>query len=121
MRPPERLLARTAFVLVLLGIILLSLEPGTFPPRPRWNDKYQHALAYAVAGVTGFLAFPARRRRVGWSLVALGGVLELGQAFVPNRSSEFADLLANALGVGTAWGLLWVCRKAVGPSRDSSA
>jgi len=121
MRLPTRSLARAAFVLVLLGIIYLSLKPGTHPPQPRWNDKSQHAFAYAVAGLTGFVAFPTRRRRIGWSLVALGALLEVGQAVVPNRSSEFADLLANGIGVGTAWGLLWVCRKAVGPSPDSSA
>jgi VanZ family protein len=121
MRLPDRPWARAAFLLVLLGIVYLSLEPGAYPPRPRWDDKIQHAFAYAVAGILGFLAFPTRPVRVGVGLVVLGALLEVGQAIVPNRSSEFADLLANTLGVATAWGLVSLCRRIASPSSPPMA
>jgi VanZ family protein len=51
-------------------------------------------------------ALPARLgrpSRAALALVAYGGAIELLQRWVPGRSAEWGDLLADAIGVGLGW------------------
>ena len=74
-------------------------------------------MAYAIAG-----ALLAAASRAGWRLlvllVALAGILEIAQAWVPGRDSALGDFLASAAG-----GLLGVgsLSMAVAPARVGSA
>lgn len=90
-------------------ILWLSLDPS--PPVPEndllsW-DKLQHVAAYALLTVFAGLALSLggtvhpRRRWVLAALAALayGALLELLQGWcTQNRSAEFGDLLADAVG-----------------------
>ncbi len=107
---PRWVLALT--LLLALGILWGTLKPpgtggGSFP----LNDKQIHALAF------GLLVFPlsaAASRlipRLAVTALIFGAVIEVIQpAF--GRSGEFADLLADAVGIG-AGSLLgfWISRK----------
>lgn len=72
-------------------------------------DKLMHYGAYAGLAFLSLLAFERRRGiAVALSMILLGGVIEFLQHFSPGRTPEFADAIANALGVfsGIALGLL---------------
>ncbi len=88
--------------LLLAVITALSLSPLEKLPEVPGSDKWHHFIAYAA------LMFPAALRRpphlwavflfyLGWS-----GGIELIQPYV-NRYGEWADLAANAAGLGVGW------------------
>ncbi len=93
----------------LCAVIGGSLLPGDMlPPLP--NDKVLHFGAYLVVALIPVAC--ARRLRTGLVLAALGPVLgallEIAQAFVPGRSPELGDAVANSAGalVGALAGIL---------------
>lgn len=67
-------------------------------------DKANHALAFAALALTALLGRrgPGAGGAIAWmlALVAWGGALELMQAQLPPRQGDWADLAANAVGVG---------------------
>lgn len=94
-----------------LLLFVASSIPGTSYPQVSFAfaDKAVHALVYGCFG--GLLAralaneFPAWTRFRVWAVAAGASLLygatdELHQAFVPNRSPDPRDLLADGLGAG---------------------
>jgi len=92
---------------LILAMLVVSVLPmprgiGAVP----MGDKIGHALAFC--GLVLFYAqlYPLRRDR--WRCVlgaiAFGALIEVVQSFVPYRSAEFLDLVADA--VGAVSGLL---------------
>lgn len=72
-----------------MGGVLAVLPPGA--------DKVAHALAYAVLGA--LLAWATGRPGLAVALATLYGVSdELHQAFVPGRTPDVLDLVADLLG-----------------------
>jgi len=102
----------------MAGLFLLSSWSSP-PSLPEGSDKLAHMALYAGLGVLSLWALAdgrAARVRVG---VCVGAVLiavaygifdEYHQAFVDGRSSEVADLVADAVGASTAaaGAKLWV-------------
>lgn len=88
--------------LLIVGVSYLALTPK--PPTgidTGW-DKLNHTLAFAALAISAWLAYPASHRtRLLWlgALLAFGGLIEILQLFVPGRSAESGDLLADALGI----------------------
>lgn len=90
----------------VVGATCLLLSPGSSEPSNapiEGLDKLGHAALFLPAGYLGGL-LPL------WSLgglVSFGGVTELAQHFVPGRSPEVldvvADLVGAAIGVALAW------------------
>ena len=84
----------------------LSLAPAdnsTLPLLATW-DKAMHATLYAVFALLGALLCSSPRQLV-WLATAIfvySGVLEIGQNFVPSRTMEILDLVANGLGIALA-------------------
>lgn len=111
---PQRLLHVTASAIaaarlwrVLLLLLLVATSTLAIMPRPPvgidfgW-DKLNHLLAFAALAFSAGLGFPTPRAvRFGapLALLAYGGLVELMQARVPQRSAEWADLLADGLGI----------------------
>jgi len=65
------------------------------------SDKTLHFSGYALLAILPILGM-RRKASALWaagSMVLLGLLLELAQNFVPGRSPEVADEVANALGV----------------------
>jgi VanZ family protein len=96
-------------------IFVLSSQPA-LPSPGNLNDKQAHAIAYGLLaclclmGLTGW----RWRRIAGASLLAAfvasvvyGLFDEIHQAFVPGRSPEVADVIADAAGAAIALAAAW--------------
>lgn len=69
------------------------------------TGQIEHTLAYAGTGAILAFAYRATRRGLcAGALVALGGILEVGQLWVPGRTSQVIDFAAS--GAGAVAGVL---------------
>lgn len=99
---------RRAFWLCAMAVLVLSLMPGAERlPSTGW-DKSNHLLAFATLALLGCLAWPALVLRLLVALLAYGALIEVLQSFTPTRRAEWADLLADALGLLLGWAIAWV-------------
>lgn len=90
------------------------------------DDKVLHALVYGLLGGLMLRALsPARPRPVSGRAALLAVALatlygltdEVHQSFVPGRSADAADLLADFNGAAVVCGLLWARRASRAPGR----
>ena len=99
------------------GIFVVS-SMSSPPMSSNIPDVGAHAVVYAVLGASFVFGFTgARWRRVTFKTVALATVCalvygisdEFHQSFVPGRTAEFRDLIADFCGaaVGTGATLVW--------------
>ena len=89
----------SGWILVVL-VVVLSVMPGATELRLTLSDKTGHMLAYLV--LTVWFAGVYTRSRYPWivvGLILLGGGLEMVQRQLLHRSAEFADLVANCIGI----------------------
>lgn len=90
---------KTALVLVILGITFLSLKSPSASSSLEVNDKVGHFIAYAVLTIN--LCLLTQRKHYFWmALIAFGYscLMEYLQGFVPGRTVDYHDLIANGLG-----------------------
>lgn len=111
----------TALLLVLMVVIAwLAFSPRPPPQVDTGWDKSNHLLAFAVLAFTAELAFwprPRRRWFTGLGLLAYGALIELVQSQIPQRSGEWPDLLADAVGILLGqWLVRWATRLAGQPT-----
>src|SRR5215510_14348155 len=101
-----RRIARILFLLAALAVSILSLLPQRDLPKVGVSDKLEHLLSYFVLAILGSFAFRGRRGLLLLFVVlcAMGGLIELLQAFSPGRSPDVVDALAD--GAGAAAGVL---------------
>lgn len=92
------LFAATAVIVMVLS--LAPLEPDA--PSLGW-DKANHLAAFALLALLGCRAYPAHISIVLAGLLAYGGLIEVLQSFTGYRRAEWADLLADALGLPLGW------------------
>jgi VanZ family protein len=92
---------------LLLAAVIFFLSSQSTVPAPTFAgaDKVGHFIIYAVLG--WLLARAAALTGISlWWAVALGALYgatdEIHQAFVPGRSTEFLDWVADVAGVATA-------------------
>jgi VanZ family protein len=103
--------SRTGLLLwagAILAVIVGSLSPGDSALihvvdrlTSNISDKVVHFSAYVILASLPVLSVRSRGRAFGWaaSMALLGLVLEIGQAWVPGRTPDVADEIANVLGV----------------------
>jgi VanZ family protein len=85
--------------MAMLTVLVLSLMPPTLHmPTTGW-DKSNHMLGFAALAVLGHAAWPSRTWTVLVGLLAYGGLIEVLQSFTPDRVAEWADLLADGVGL----------------------
>lgn len=86
--------------------LVLALLPARDIPLPTGllvRDKVLHAAVFVGIGGVARLAFWPSSWVVGAAYaVGLGALIEVLQYFVPYRSAEWLDLLADGVGVGLA-------------------
>lgn len=108
---------RASFWLLWPAIAVIAwgeLAPGADLPDINLWDKAEHFTAYFGLALMGVLGWSGRRTPLIFlAVVALGGGLEILQAFV-GRDAEWSDMLTNTLGAITgmllALLLLWLAR-----------
>ena len=113
-----RYLRRYPISCFLIACIVLPIPDVKMAEDIPLADKWTHMVMYGV--LTSAVWFETRRAGLSLSAlrvcllfllpVALGGLLELAQAYLTTcRSGEWLDFVANTIGVciGTAVGLLW--------------
>ena len=86
-------------LVVVVGWLALSPKP---PPRVDLGwDKLNHACAFAAlaAAACFSLRFERARPAALLALLVYGGLIEIAQTNVPGRNGEWADLLADAVGI----------------------
>jgi len=93
---------RAGFILALLAGLWLALTPLSMPPLASgpW-DKVEHAAGFYLVTLVALIAFPAAARwKIALGLLGYGALIEALQAIPAlNRSADFADLAADALGI----------------------
>lgn len=90
---------RGVLVLMLGAVLYLALAPN--PPQSGtlgW-DKLNHVLAFVALGSVARLGVVRPWPWIATALLGFGGLIELLQILTPTRSAEWADLLADALGI----------------------
>ena len=106
-RPPRLSPAATRFWQLMLVLLLCMVSYLALTPTPpssvshSW-DKLNHAGDFAALTLSGLLGLCPQRAgswRVLLPLLAFGGLIEILQWFVPGRSSEWNDLLADLVGL----------------------
>lgn len=91
---------RWLFWLCAMAVLVLSLLPPT-PDMPTTGwDKANHAFGFALLAVLGGVAYPGRAVHVLLGLLAYGAFIEVLQGLTSWRTAEWADLLADAMGLG---------------------
>ena len=110
--------ARPSFWALLLCVTVLSLLPTDYLPPQIFSlwDKAQHALAFAALAALGLQAYPHRRWRVLAGLLVFGGLIELAQAATGWRYGEWADWLADAVGLALGMALAESLQRRVNPT-----
>ena len=101
-----------ALLLVLLvAVAWLALTPKPPPDLTLGWDKLNHGSAFVALAFCAWLGQGGQPRRGALAMVALlayGGLIELAQWLVPGRSGEWADLLADAVGLAVGAALAWL-------------
>ncbi|MFG6468878.1 VanZ family protein [Roseateles sp. BYS87W] len=90
--------------LAALTVVITTLALIPHPPAQATTgwDKSNHALAFASLAFCGVWALwrePRQWPALAGAVLAYGGAIEVAQSFLPPRSGEWADLLADALGI----------------------
>ena len=103
--------ARGLWLVTIIAVVVGSLSPSSSflmraMARIHVQDKVLHFGAYVL--LASFPVLGMRRTFDGFvaaaSMALLGVLLEIGQRYVPGRTPDFADELANLLGV--AFGMI---------------
>jgi drug/metabolite transporter (DMT)-like permease len=85
-------------ICILLMITTLSLWPIDYLPSAPGSDKTHHLIAYAALVFPTALRKPNRWMWLVVFFIFFSGLIELVQPYV-NRYGEWADMLANTVGV----------------------
>ncbi len=99
------------FPCYLLLIAVLCLHPKEETVPVGFHDKILHATAYGVGALIAMNGFVERRSTILILLFIWGVLMEIGQRFAPGRSFEYADMLANGIGIALGIGLFCACRQ----------
>lgn len=116
-RPLLRRLVVWGPLAAYLALIYFLSSRSSTPWATPYPDKLLHALEYGVLAALTARALNGTVRRpipagllvFAWSLVLVYAVTdEIHQAFVPNRVSDWRDVVADALGAAVVLALLWL-------------
>jgi VanZ family protein len=102
-------LFRVAAWLSVAALVWLSWIPREWEARTSLPGQIEHTVAYCGTAGLFVLGYGARRWwRIALPLVALGGVLEIGQSWIPGRTAQVVDFAASGTGalLGTLAGML---------------
>lgn len=126
LRPGWVLRLVPAILSVAVAFVLGSMHVPEFPETNfEWSDKVGHLFAFGFIQLTHARAFefiqePEKTNRQIWAAVIsstfVGGLLEVWQGFLPHRSAELLDLVADGVGAALAGVLYWALFRRDEPS-----
>lgn len=97
-----RLFCHTQFLALLTLFLYLGLTPSPEKSVPMFNDKLMHFSGYFVAALSISFAHPTRPLWLrAIFLIVFSIAIEIGQHFMPPRSFDVLDIVANSMGVIT--------------------
>ena len=117
--PPAslRALCLFAFAAVLLQLFVLAQAPLVRELANFFWDKVVHALAFGSIAMLLWVGIGFRAPLLNWGIVTVVGALdEFHQLFVPTRSADVFDMLADSLGAAVVTFILH--RLATAPARE---
>ncbi|MBB3167256.1 VanZ family protein [Simiduia aestuariiviva] len=101
-----RILKNLQFWLLIGLFTLLGLAPNPGAGFASANDLALHFCGYVAAGISVSLARPNSAPWLRFlALFSYSLAIEVGQYFVPERSFDVRDLLANGAGIATGLAL----------------
>lgn len=92
--------------LLAAAVTFVTLGPRDVRPHPVFGQHADHALAFLLVGIVFGLAYPQRRWTASVVAVALIGLLEIMQLWVPGRHARFGDFMVDALSLCVGFALL---------------
>jgi VanZ family protein len=91
---------RGSFWTLLVLTLWLSLVPvNQLPPEFHFWDKAQHALGFAALAFSGLLSYPGRTRQLMVGLMLFGIGIECAQELTGWRQGDWADWVADCVGL----------------------
>ncbi|HEY4134030.1 MAG TPA: VanZ family protein [Alphaproteobacteria bacterium] len=89
-----------AWIAGMATVAVFSLSPGLGPPEAHGIDKIFHCTGYFVLALQTQPSFSTRRAALiaALCMIPFGIGMEIGQEFVPGRSADPYDALANSIG-----------------------
>lgn len=99
--PETRPAWRALLLALILAICVLAFTPDPTLPRMGDQDKIDHLLAFCALACVGALCGPVGRRHslvVAAGLLGFGLFIEFVQVWVPGRSADWHDVLADMVG-----------------------
>ncbi len=119
MSSPALLRWKLAFWILLPVVIVASLLPDTSSlPTTGW-DKSNHMLEYLTLSFLGIRAYPSQTGKVLLGLFLYGGLIEVLQSFMPYRMADYADMMANSLGLLAGWAMNVMLAKRASAKMDA--
>lgn len=95
-----RALCLIQFFLVLVIFAYLGLTPAPEQSVPMFNDKLMHCTGYFFGGLSISFAFPRWKFMTrAMVLVSYSIGIEIAQHFMPPRTFDPFDMIANTIGV----------------------
>jgi VanZ family protein len=100
-----RSVARVSALGCIVALVVLSWLPRNMEQRTGLPGQLEHVMAYAGTGFFAAFGF-SRTRQVLMGLALLAAILEVGQLWIPGRTSQLIDFMASSAGAafGTAIG-----------------
>ena len=93
-----RITLRIGAWLLAAAVVFVTIGPPRYRPHAAFiTHDGEHALAFVLIGLAFALAYPRQRLWAAGATVALIGLLEVLQLFVPGRHATFEDFLVDAL------------------------
>ena len=95
-------------------VFTLTSIPNPSLPAIAGGDKVVHAIMYGILASLALYAWPPRRRRPATWLAVLVGVAAIGAAdewhqhYIPGRSADMRDWMADAVGALIGLALTWI-------------
>lgn len=96
---------RVAFYACAVAVLVLATMPTqqAMLLSTGW-DKSNHVSAFLVLGLLGLRAHPSAPWRCMLGAFGFGVGIELVQSLLPHRQAEWQDLIADGVGLATAFG-----------------
>lgn len=106
------MVVQPAFVGCAALLVVLSWLPSNEMVRTGVGGRAEHAVAYFGTAIIVALVYREGPRLLVQFLllVALAGILEFGQRFVPGRTSALLDFAASSTGAAAGGLLMWTAR-----------